>query len=92
MEDQTPKKPEVKNVTTAKTDSPTGRLDSLLDPPGYIAPDQQDMMFTDITSEILHSYESTVLIGRGNTYLSEAKSFPLEWPAIGVVYGYNNAS
>jgi len=45
MADQTPNKtPEI-----------TGSEDSLLDPPDYIAPDQQDMMLTDITSQILHS-------------------------------------
>jgi hypothetical protein len=90
MEDLTPKKPEVENVTTAKTNSPTESDDSLLsDPPGYIAPDQQDIMLTDITSEILHSDICTMLIGRGDTYLSEAKSFPLEWPAFGRIFGNN---
>ena len=61
----------------------------VMDAPGYIAPDQQDMMFTDITSTVLHSEECTDVIGRGNEYLSEAKSFPLEWPATGVLYGLN---
>ena len=90
MANQTPTTPE-KEVTTATTDSPTGSDDSLVlvDPPDFIAPDQQDMMLTDITSAILHSNKCTVSIGRGNDYLSEAKSFPLEWPATGVVYGLN---
>ena len=89
MANRPPKTPEIKDVATATTESPTGSEDSLLDPPGYIAPDQQDMMLSDITSAILHSNKCTVAIGRGNDYLSEANSFPLEWPATGVVYGYN---
>jgi hypothetical protein len=89
MANQTPTSPD-KEVTTATTDSPTGSDDSLMvDPSGYIAPDQQDMMLIDITSTILHSKECAASIGRGNEYLCEAKSFPLEWPATGVVYGYN---
>jgi hypothetical protein len=91
MEDQTPKKPEVENVTTAKTKSDASLFDQK-DPPGYIGPDQQDMMLIDITSDILHSDICTSLIGRGNTYLSEAKSFPLEWPALGVILSTTNAS
>ena len=88
MANQTPTTPD-KEVTTATTDSPTGSEDLLVDPPDYIAPDQQDMTLTDITSAILHSNKCTVSIGRGNEYLSEAKSFPLEWPATGIVYGLN---
>ncbi|GAX13086.1 hypothetical protein FisN_17Hu013 [Fistulifera solaris] len=77
-------------VRAATSYSFTGIGDSLMvDPPGYIAPDQQDLMLIDITSTILHSKECTASIGRGNQYLSRAKSFPLEWPATGVVYGYN---
>ena len=88
MANQTPTTPD-EEVTTAATGSPTGSEGSLVDPPDYIAPDQEDMMLTDITSAILHSNKCTVSIGRGNEYLSEAKSFPLEWPATGVVYGTN---
>ena len=89
MANETPKTPNVEEVKTAETGSPTGSEDSLVDPPDYIAPDQQDLMLTDITSEILHSNKCTVSIGRGNEYLSEASPFPLEWPATGVIYGYN---
>jgi hypothetical protein len=86
---ETPKTPAIKEVATDKTDAPTGSEDSLVDPPDYIAPDQQDMMLTDITSEILHSNKCTVSIGQGKEYLSEADSFPQAWPASGVIYGYN---
>ena len=89
---QTPTSPD-KEVTaaTAKNDSPTGSDDSLMmdAPGGYIPPDQQDMMLTDITSTVLHSEECTARIGWGKKYLSEAKSFPLEWPAAGFFYGIN---
>ena len=74
---------------TADTGSPSSSDYSIVDPPGYIPPDQQDMMLTDITSEILHSHKCTVSIGKGYEYLSEATQFPQKWPASGCVYGYN---
>mmetsp|Transcript_301 Transcript_301/g.748 ORF Transcript_301/g.748 Transcript_301/m.748 type:complete len:117 (-) Transcript_301:864-1214(-) len=86
---ETPKTPSVKRIETAETGSPTESVDSVVDPPHYIAQDQQDMVLTDITSEILHSNKCTVSIGRGNEYLNEANQFPLEWRATGVIYGYN---
>ena len=89
MKNETPFTPFIKAVNTAETGSPTSSEDSIVDPPDYIAPDQQDMMLSDITSEILHSHKCTVSIGRGNHYLSAATHFPQTWPASGVVYGYN---
>mmetsp|Transcript_35538 Transcript_35538/g.85984 ORF Transcript_35538/g.85984 Transcript_35538/m.85984 type:complete len:220 (+) Transcript_35538:52-711(+) len=72
-------------TTTTETPSPTRSDDLLLeDAPGYITPDQQDMLFTDITSDLLHSNQCTIGIGRGMKYLS------VPWPATGVIYGYNN--
>ena len=90
MKNQTPGTPKATNSTSGETASPTGSDDLLIDPPGYIAPDQQDMLFTDITSEILHSNDSKITIGRGKEYLSPAVSIQLPWPATGVIYGHNN--
>lgn len=58
----------------------------LVNPPGYVAPDQQDLMLLDITSAVLHS---TRWIGHGKQYLSPADSFPLSWPATGLIFGHN---
>lgn len=91
MAPETPKLTASKESETASPAGSSGSDDSLVDPPGYIAPDQQDMMLTDITSEILHSLKCTLSIGSGKPYLSEAEadSFPLSWPATGVIFGYN---
>ena len=85
MDDDIPKQATDSTPAT----SPTESEDSLLDPPDYIPPDQQDMMLMDITSDILHSSNGTVSIGRGEPYLSEADVFPQTWPAYGTIYGYN---
>jgi hypothetical protein len=85
----TPETPQPTNSSSHETASPTESDDSLVDPPGYIALDQQDMMFIDITSQILHSSQCTILIGRGNEYLSPVDSIQLPWPAVGIVFGYN---
>jgi hypothetical protein len=78
-------------VTKTDTTSPTSREESIVDPRGYIAPDQQDMLFSDITSEILHADKMTRVCGRGNAYLSDAVSFPEKpWPATGIFYGINH--
>jgi hypothetical protein len=89
MKNQTPETPKPTNSTSPETASPTGSDDSLVDPPGYIAPDQQDMMLIDITSQILHSNKCSVTIGRGKEYLRHADSIQLPWPARGIVFGYN---
>jgi hypothetical protein len=89
MKNQTPETPKPTNSTSSETASLTGSEDSLVDPPGHIAPDQQDMMLTDITSKILHSSECSITIGRGKAYLSPADSIQVPWPATGIVYGYN---
>ena len=47
------------------------------------------MLFTDITSEVLHSSELTQSCGGGASYLSSATSFPETWPVTGVIYGLN---
>eukprot|EP00980_Cylindrotheca_fusiformis_P025213 scaffold13276_cov79-Cylindrotheca_fusiformis.AAC.4 len=65
-----PKTPKASNLggspTASATTSPSGSENSLLDdPPDYIAPNTQDMMFTDITSAILHSSTCTTKIGGG---------------------------
>ncbi|KAG7359318.1 hypothetical protein IV203_015907 [Nitzschia inconspicua] len=64
------------------------------DPPDdyYIAPELQDMMFTDITSAKLHDQVATNDIGRGKPYLSPAPgddSKPAAWPAYGRIFGIN---
>ena len=46
-------------------------------------------MLPDITSEKLHSQQATEMIGFGDEYLSDADSVNLEWPAVGVIFGYN---
>lgn len=91
MDYQTPEtpKPTAEKTSRAEETSPAESDDSLVDPPGYIPPNEQDMMLTDITSEILHSNKCTVSIGRGKEYLSPADSIALSWPATGIVYGYN---
>lgn len=90
MKNQTPETPKPVDATSAEAASPTKSDDSLVDPPGYIAPrNLQDMMFSDITSEILHSNKSSVTSGRGKDFLSQADSIQLPWPAAGVVLSYN---
>lgn len=78
------------DIKTSST-SPTSSEESIVDPPGYIAPDQQDMLLSDITSAVLHSDQMTRVCGRGKSYLSDAMSFPERpWPATGVFYGLNH--
>jgi hypothetical protein len=91
MKTKTPETHKPTSFTSSETvtTSPTGSDDSLVDPPGYIAPDQQDMMLTDITSAMLHSNECSITIGRGKEYLSPADSIQLPWPATGIIFGYN---
>lgn len=49
------------------------------------------MVFSDITSAVLHSDPMTQVCGRGKPYLSDAMSFPENpWPATGVFYGLNH--
>ena len=80
----------MQNATNSTSGETAWSDDSLIDPPGYIAPDQQDMLFTDITSDILHSNNCKITIGRGKEYLSPAVSIQLPWPAVGVIYGHNH--
>ena len=53
--------------------------------PDYIAPDQQDLMLTDVTSEKLHSVISAVLETEHLSPAMEKQPFPL----FGVVTGFN---
>jgi hypothetical protein len=85
----TPETPKPTNSSLHETASPTENDDLLVDPPDYIAPDQQDMMLIDITSQILHSSRCKISIGHGNEYLSPADSIQLPWPAVGIVFSYN---
>ena len=63
--------------TSTTTTSPTSSEGSIHDPPGYIAPDQQDMLLTDITTKILHSDDMTLRVGHGIIkYLSLAEGLP----------------
>lgn len=71
----------------SRGDRSAGSDDSLVNPPGYVSPEQQDMMLFDVTSDILHG--ATLEIGRGKEYLSPADSFPLSWPVTGVIFGHN---
>ncbi|KAG7355281.1 hypothetical protein IV203_004637 [Nitzschia inconspicua] len=89
MNNQTPEKKLVADAS-ATTTSPTNSVDSLIDPPDYIAPELQDMMLTDITSAKLHDQVATNDIGRGKPYLSPAgdDSKPA-WPAYGRIFGIN---
>mmetsp|Transcript_51196 Transcript_51196/g.57997 ORF Transcript_51196/g.57997 Transcript_51196/m.57997 type:complete len:218 (+) Transcript_51196:170-823(+) len=85
-----PSTPPKESESVAPKPSPdrcTAREDLLVDPPGYIAPEQQDMMLLDITSAVLH--RETHAIGCGKEYLSPVDHFPLSWPAAGVIFGLN---
>lgn len=87
MEHPTTPPQDVKRSNT----SPTSSEESIVDPPGYIAPDQQDMLLSDITSSVLHSEQMKNVCGRGKAYLSNAECFPEKpWPATGVLYGLNH--
>jgi hypothetical protein len=68
------KHPEEQSPTTSE--SSTG---SIHDPPGYIKPSLQDMLFTDITAEEL----LIVAKALGVKYLSSAVSFPGCFPVQG---------
>ena len=64
-------------TTKSKDMSPTSSEESICDPPGYIAPDQQDLLLTDITTKILRSDDMTLRVGHGIIkYLSHAEAFP----------------
>jgi hypothetical protein len=55
-----------------------------------IAPEQQTMNLSDITSAVLHSDNMTQICSRGKAYLSDAVSFPENpWPATAQFYGLN---
>ena len=85
MGNEIPTSKAVNAIETADSGLPTSSEDSLVDPP---APDQQNMAFPDITSELLHSKNFTDSIGRGDEYLSESK-YSRRWPATGKIYGQN---
>lgn len=76
----------VETKTTEKT-SPTSSEESsaLHDNPDYIAPDQMDIMLSDVTSEKLHSRISDEL---EVSYLSPAENNQSS-PLWGLIYGYN---
>ena len=59
---------------------------SIHDPPGYIDPSLQDMLFTDITAKGLVSTGQVLDV----EYLSSATSFPGSFPVDGEIYGMNN--
>jgi len=61
----------------------------LVDPAGYIPPNQQDMLLLDITSGVLHSEDITNLVGKGVEYLRPTAPLQRTWPASGHIYGYN---
>ena len=86
-------------------DRSTASDDSLVDPSGYVAPDQQNMLLPDVDPpgyvapeqqdmmflDITSAvlHRETHTIGCGKEYLSPADHFPLSWPAAGVVFGLN---
>jgi len=92
MEYKAPNTPDINAAKVAETSWPASSEESIVDPPDYIAPDQQDMMLLDIASKILH--RETHLIGRGKKYLSLAEkldeSFADAWPTMGVIFGNNS--
>lgn len=89
--EESPSTPPTDTKSTTNTSPTTSESSgaSVVDPPGYIAPNQQDMLLTDITSAVLHSGEMTQACGRGAGYLSSAASFPETWPVTGVIHGLN---
>jgi hypothetical protein len=58
---------------------------SIHDPPGYIKPSLQEMLFTDITAEEL----LTIAKRLGVDYLGPAPKFPASFPVEGEIYGPN---
>ncbi len=72
-----------------QSSSPTTRESStysIHDPPGYIEPSLQDLLFTDITAERLLSVARLL----GVDYLSPAATFPGFFPVDGEIYRPNN--
>jgi hypothetical protein len=73
----------MKKTKTPPTSSES--TNSIHDPPGYIQPSLQDMLFTDITAEELLVVAERLEV----QYLSPAATFPGSFPAYGVIYGLN---
>jgi 2-hydroxychromene-2-carboxylate isomerase len=67
------------------TSSRTSRTYSIHDPPGYIKPSLQDMLFTDIDAEELLKIAERL----GVDYLGPAAEFPVSFPVEGEIYGPN---
>jgi hypothetical protein len=74
-------------TTTSDSERSTSSY-SIHDPPGYIKPSLQDMLFTDITAEELVSVAEVLGVSGG--YLSPAAIFPGAFPVDGEIYGPNN--
>ncbi len=74
-----------KHSTPSPTTSESSTY-SIHDPPGYIKPSLQDMLFTDITAEKLLSVAKLL----GVDYLSPSAIFPGSFPIDGELYGLNN--
>jgi hypothetical protein len=80
----------MKNNNTKKDDEapPTTRDNSgnlLMDAPGYIDPDLQDLLLTDITTKELQVIAEVMEV----EYLGQAV-FPGTFPAMGIITGQNN--
>jgi hypothetical protein len=58
---------------------------SIHDPPGYIKPSLQDMLFTDITAEELLKIAELL----GVDYMGPAAEFPGSFPTSGLIFGNN---
>lgn len=81
---------ETPSTTSTSTSSPFTTSESstsysIHDPPGYIEPSLQDMLFTDITAEELLKIAERL----GVDYLGPAPTFPMSFPVEGEIYGPN---
>jgi hypothetical protein len=79
------KKMDKQSDDPSPTESDSSGNVRIMDPPGYIKPDLQDFLLTDITAERLQdiAYELEV------DYLGPA-AFPGTFPAMGRIWGQNN--
>ena len=71
MDPETPKKDDLVPNKTESTSPTSSARSEIHDNPDYIPPNQQDMLLTDVTSQILHTRISEVL---GVEYLSKVDS------------------